>query len=144
MRARLVPLLLTAVGLLAAAAPASAARVQHGSPTLPGLRGEPVAMVFFHPWCDVCEIEATAIAGWARTHPGVHVVLVAAANARDADVRRFVERHYAGAPVDVYLDRSGRAIRRWGGNWFPSSAFFTSGGRPAAPFAGFPHEDVGI
>ncbi|MDY7227184.1 TlpA family protein disulfide reductase [Hyalangium rubrum] len=83
---------------------------------LSDLRGKPVLLVFWAPWCSVCKAESSNLAALRRmVGDWAHVVTVAVAYEDEADVRRFVQDWDADYPVllggDSGLTRSFRVDR---------------------------------
>jgi peroxiredoxin len=76
---------------------------------LEDLRGKPVVLHLWAPWCGVCKTETST---FSRLHQSVgdraHVVSVALSYRSESDVRRFVETHGPRYPVllgdEAFLD----------------------------------------
>ncbi|MDP3938000.1 MAG: TlpA disulfide reductase family protein [Deltaproteobacteria bacterium] len=67
------------------------------------LRGSPVFMNFWAPWCGPCRAEMEAIGRLADESPGDVHVLAIAVDSREEDVQRFVQKNGVSFPV-IYDD----------------------------------------
>ncbi len=76
--------------------------------SLADLKGRPVLVQFFAPWCGVCEAEADNLARVQRlVGDRAHVVTIASAWKSEGEVRAFAERN--GLTVPVLLDPGDQA-----------------------------------
>lgn len=77
--------------------------------SLSGLRGKPVVLSFWAPWCRICRAETGALSALHRAHPEVAVLSVALDYRNLAAVRAFVAAEGVDYPVllgDASLGRS--------------------------------------
>jgi thiol-disulfide isomerase/thioredoxin len=103
--------------------------------TLDSLRGQPVALAFWAPWCQVCAAQADNLsraARWAGDRG--RVIPVAAAFSSAAEVRAYVERHGLAEPVLLADEETVRAFRV---EAFPSVYFLDAEGRIKRSAAGY-------
>ncbi len=91
------------------------------------LRGKPVVLHLWAPWCGVCKTETGTL---SRLHDAVgedaHVLSIALSYRTAAEVRRFAERHGARYPVLLGDDALMEALRV---EAFPTTYFLSPEGR---------------
>lgn len=97
-----------------------------GSLALSELRGKPVLLAFWAPWCTVCKAESQNF-GWVQSLVGerAHVVTVASAYEDVGQVREFLQAHGAGYPV---LLGDAEWTARFGVSAYPSVYFLDAQG----------------
>lgn len=78
---------------------------------LSDLRGKPVLLTFWAPWCGVCKRESSNLSAVRRMMGDrAHVLTIAADYEDEADVRRFVQQQGADYPVLLGEDSLTRAL----------------------------------
>ncbi|ATB27481.1 TlpA family protein disulfide reductase [Melittangium boletus] len=91
------------------------------------LRGQPVVLAFWAPWCGVCKAESSTLSQLQGTVGGsARVLSVAVAYDDEADVRRFVREHDVDYPV---LLGGGALTRAYAVEQFPTTFFVSAEGR---------------
>jgi thiol-disulfide isomerase/thioredoxin len=98
-----------------------------GEVSLDSLRGKPVLLAFWAPWCTVCGAESQNLS-WIRSLAGnrAHVVSVAAAYENVDQVRAYVRDHGVDYPVLLGDDALVRDFRV---EAFPTVYFLGADGR---------------
>ncbi len=107
-----------------------------GAPfSLSSLRGKPVLLAFWAPWCTVCKAESQNL-GWVRSLVGgrAHVVTVAAAYENVAQVRGYLRDRGADYPV---LLADAEWTERFGVTAFPSVYFLNARGEVSGSAVGY-------
>lgn len=95
--------------------------------SLADLRGKPVVLVFWAPWCKVCKQESSTVSELRGTvGERAHVLTVAVSYKREEDVRRFVRQTKADYPVLLGNDEVEEAF---GVRAFPTTFVLSSEGR---------------
>jgi thiol-disulfide isomerase/thioredoxin len=120
----------------AGTAPALALTALDGRPaSLEALRGKPVLVAFWAPWCAVCSAQSDNLSRVRRWAAGrAHVISVAAAYGDDAEVRDHVARKGIDYPVWLGGDDAARAFRV---EVFPTIYFLDAEGRVKGSVAGY-------
>ncbi|NMO13287.1 TlpA family protein disulfide reductase [Pyxidicoccus fallax] len=103
--------------------------------SLDSLRGKPVVLAFWAPWCGVCGMESSNISR-LRSLAGdsAHVVSVALAYDDEEAVRRFVAKH--GVDYPVLLGDDG-VQQDWRVDTFPTVVFLSPEGRVERAVVGY-------
>lgn len=103
--------------------------------SLESLRGKPVVLAFWAPWCGVCGMESSNLSQ-LRSLAGdsAHVVSVAVAYDDEEAVRRFVAKHAVDYPVLLGDDGVQRAFRV---DTFPTVFFLSPEGRIQRAVVGY-------
>jgi thiol-disulfide isomerase/thioredoxin len=116
--------------------PSAAFRTLDGATvTLASLRGRPVALTFWAPWCQVCAAQSGnlgRVAGWAGDRG--RVVSVASAYGDVAEVRAYMTAHAVSYPVLLGDDQTTRAFRV---EAFPTTYFLDAEGRVTGSVTGY-------
>jgi thiol-disulfide isomerase/thioredoxin len=105
------------------------------SVTLESLRGQPVALAFWAPWCGVCAAQSgnlSRAARWAGARG--RVVSVAASFGDLAEVRAYLKEHQVEYPVLLADDATVRAFRV---EAYPTVYFLDAQGRITGSVAGY-------
>jgi thiol-disulfide isomerase/thioredoxin len=103
--------------------------------SLDSLRGRPVLLAFWAPWCTVCAAESQNLS-WVRRLAGdrAHVVSVAAAFENVGQVRAYVRDRAVDYPVLLGDDSLVRAFRV---DVFPTVYFLDADGRVRRSASGY-------
>jgi peroxiredoxin len=103
--------------------------------SLASLRGKPVLVAFWAPWCTICAAESQNVS-WVRRIAGnrAHVVSVAVSFEEVAQVRTFVREHAVDYPVLLGDDGVVRAFRV---DVFPTVYFLDAEGRVRRSASGY-------
>ncbi|WP_370644118.1 peroxiredoxin family protein [Myxococcus sp. RHSTA-1-4] len=103
--------------------------------SLESLRGKPVVLAFWAPWCGVCGMESSNISQLRSLAGGsAHVVSVAVAYDDEEAVRRFVTKHEVDYPVLLGDDGVQSAFRV---DTFPTVFFLSPEGRIQRAVVGY-------
>ena len=116
--------------------PAATFRDLDGAPvTLESLRGQPVALAFWAPWCQVCAAQSDNLSRVARWAGGRgRVVSVASAFGDVAEVRAYMKAHGVEYPVLLGDDDTVRAFHV---EAYPTVYFLDPQGRVKGSVAGY-------
>jgi thiol-disulfide isomerase/thioredoxin len=116
--------------------PAATFRTLEGAPvTLASLRGKPLALAFWAPWCGVCAAQSDNLSRTLRWAGGrAQVVSVAAAFGDVAEVRSYMAAHQVEYPVLLGDDAAVQAFRV---EAFPTVYFLDAEGRVTGSLAGY-------
>ncbi|AEI68289.1 peroxiredoxin family protein [Corallococcus macrosporus] len=102
---------------------------------LDSLRGKPVVLAFWAPWCGVCGAESSNLSQLRRlAGDSAHVVSVAVAYDDEEAVRRFAREHAVDYPVLLGDDAIQSAFRV---NTFPTVFFLSKEGRVERAAVGY-------
>ncbi|MCP3101494.1 TlpA family protein disulfide reductase [Myxococcus sp. K15C18031901] len=103
--------------------------------SLESLRGRPVVLAFWAPWCGVCGAESSNLSQLRKlAGDSAHVVSVAVAYEDTADVQRFVDAHGVDYPVLLGDD----ALQRtWRVDVFPTVYFLSPEGHIQRSVVGY-------
>lgn len=97
-------------------------RLDGGSATLAGYRGQVVALRFWADWCPFCKDEMTALEPvYRRLHAAGFRILAINVRQDAATARAFVAR--LGISYETLLDESGEVARRYGVQGLPTTFF---------------------
>lgn len=103
--------------------------------SLESLRGKPVVLAFWAPWCGVCGAESSNISLLKRlAGDSAHVVSVAVAYEDEEAVRRFATKHEVDYPVLLGDDGVQGA---WRVDTFPTVFFLSSEGHVERAVVGY-------
>jgi thioredoxin-like negative regulator of GroEL len=103
--------------------------------TLASLRGKPLALAFWAPWCGVCAAQSDNLSRTQRWVGGrAQVVSVAAAFGDVAEVRSYMAAHQVEYPVLLGDDAAVQAFRV---EAFPTVYFLDAEGRVTGSVAGY-------
>jgi len=103
---------------------------------LESLRGRPVVLAFWAPWCGVCKAESSNLSLLRRlAGDSAHVLSVAVAYEDEEDVRRFAREHTVDYPV--LLGGEDAIQREWRVNSFPTVFFVSPEGRVERAVVGY-------
>jgi thiol-disulfide isomerase/thioredoxin len=110
---------------LPAEAPDFVAQTLDGKPLqLRALRGHPVVLYFGASWCPACRVTAPTVDRFARSHPEVRVVGIAAEDA--ADARAYQDAHPRSFPI---VAETAAIATAYGVRALPTTVVLDAGGR---------------
>jgi peroxiredoxin len=109
--------------------------LEGGTVDLASLRGKPVALTFWAPWCTVCKAESANLSALKRrVGERAHVLSVAVAWEDVDEVRRFAREQGVDYPVLLGDDALQRAYRV---DTFPTTLFLSPEGRVTRAAVGY-------
>jgi peroxiredoxin len=101
-------------------------------------RGQPVYLLFWATWCQICSVELAEMATLAATPEAQHVVFRAIAMNGPQDIERHRQRE--GIPwestIPILLDSQSRVARKYQINAVPTSILIDAEGRVVRSFEG--------
>ncbi|MGM0575003.1 MAG: TlpA family protein disulfide reductase [Myxococcota bacterium] len=106
--------------------------LEGGTVRLEDLRGKPVILNFWAPWCGPCRLEAPAFSRFAADHPDFAVVGVSDPSP-EADIRAAVED--LGIDYRVLVGDAA-ALAAWGVDTFPTTFVLDAEGRIVTSHSG--------
>jgi peroxiredoxin len=109
--------------------------LEGASVALESLRGQPVALAFWAPWCRVCAAQSgnlSRAARWASAR--ARVISVATAYGEVAEVRAYMKEHGVAYPVLLGDEETVRAFRV---EAYPTVYFLDAAGRITGSVAGY-------
>jgi cytochrome c biogenesis protein CcmG/thiol:disulfide interchange protein DsbE len=103
-----------------------------GSVTLSELKGQPVVLNFWAPWCGPCRAEVPQFSRFAKSHPEVHVLGVATDGA-PAELRASKQKLGMDYPVVIADSATSSA---YGVSILPTTVIVDADGRISTAHAG--------